>query len=254
VLSIAYLVARFAASGQDAVMGKSWKNPMMAANAAKKGAIFTKLAREIQVAAKLGGPDPAANSRLRMAVEAAREKACPKDTIERAIKKGAGLLDDASQIEELAYEGYGPHKVGVIVECQTDNRNRTASEIRNVFNKNGGALGAEGSVAWMFDRVCLLEGTKPGVKDPEEEAIEAGASDVQNLGEDKYGFYGAPEDLKTIETALVARGFKVSTAELSYKPKNYTELSDAQKKEVMEFIALLDDNDDTHRIHVTVDL
>lgn len=235
-------------------MGKGWKQAGIAANSAKKGAIFTKLAREIQVAAKLGGPDPNSNSRLRMAIDAAKEESCPKDTIERAIKKGAGLLDDASQIEELSYEGYGPHKVGIIVECQTDNRNRTASEIRNIFNKNGGALGAEGSVMWMFDRVAMLEATKAGVGDPEEEAIEVGANEVERLEGDKYLFYGAPEDLKAIETALTGRGWAVSVSELSYKAKNITELSEQQKKEVIEFMQLLDDNDDSHRIHCTLDL
>jgi YebC/PmpR family DNA-binding regulatory protein len=235
-------------------MGKGWKQAGIAANSAKKGAVFTKLAREIQVAAKLGGPDPNSNSRLRMAIDAAKEESCPKDTIERAIKKGAGLLDDASQIEELSYEGYGPHKVGIIVECQTDNRNRTASEIRNIFNKNGGALGAEGSVMWMFDRVAMLEATKSGVGDPEEEAIEVGANEVERLDGDKHLFYGAPEDLKTIETALTGRGWTVSVSELSYKAKNITELNEQQKKEVIEFMQLLDDNDDSHRIHCTLDL
>ncbi len=230
----------------------------MAANAAKKGAMFSKFAREIQVAAKLGGPDPATNSRLRMAVDAAKEASCPKDTIERAIKKGAGLLDDASQIEELAYEGFGPHKVGVIVECQTDNRNRTASEIRNIFQKNDGALGAEGSVAWMFDRVSMIEGSKPNVQDPDEEAIEAGANEVVKSTEentsDQYTFYGNPEDLKSIETALTGRGWKISAAEMSFKPKTITELTEAQKQEVIEFMQVLDDNDDTHRIYCTLDL
>lgn len=235
-------------------MGKGWKQAGIAANSAKKGAIFTKLAREIQVAAKLGGPDPNANSRLRMAIDAAREESCPKDTIERAIKKGAGLLDDGAQIEELSYEGYGPHKVGIIVECQTDNRNRTASEIRNIFNKNGGALGAEGSVMWMFDRVAMLEASKAGVPDPEEDAIEAGANEVERLEGDKCLFYGAPEDLKAIETALTSRGWAVSVSELSYKAKNITEVSDEQKKEVIEFMQILDDNDDSHRIHCTLDL
>ena len=227
---------------------------MMAANAAKKGAIITKLAREIQVAAKLGGPDPGTNSRLRLAIETAREKACPKDTIERAIKKGAGLLDDGSQIEELAYEGFGPHKVGIIVECQTDNRNRTAGEIRNIFNKNGGALGAEGSVAWMFDHVSYIEASKSGSFDPDEEAIEAGANEVEKHGDGEYRFYGAVADLKAIEHALTARGWKVTTAEMSYKAKNITELTEAEKKDAIEFIQLLDDNDDTHRIHATLDL
>jgi YebC/PmpR family DNA-binding regulatory protein len=235
-------------------MGKSWKNPAMAANAAKKGAKFTKLAREIQVAAKLGGPDPAANSRLRMAIDAAREGSCPKDTIERAIKKGAGLLDDGNQIEEITYEGYGPHQVAIIIEAQTDNRNRTASEIKNIFNKNGGRIGEIGSVAWMFDRVSLVEGTHPEVKDAEEDAIEAGANEVEKVDEHTYRFYGAPEDLKTIESNLASRGWKTTTAELSYKPKNLTEIGETEKKEVFEFIQLLDDNDDTSRIHATIEL
>lgn len=234
-------------------MGKSWKNPMMAANAAKKGAKFTKFAREIQVAAKLGGPDPAGNSRLRIAIENARENQVTKDMIERAIKKGAGLLDEGNQIEEITYEGYGPHQVAVIVECQTDNRNRTASEIRNVFTKNGGRIGEMGSVAWMFDRVALIEGTKANLGDPEEDAIEAGANEVEKSG-DGFRFYAAPEELKNVENALVGRGWKVTTAELSYKAKNHVELSDADKKEVFEFIQILDDNDDTSRIHATLDL
>lgn len=235
-------------------MGKSWKNPMMAANAAKKGAKITKVAREIQVAAKLGGPDPETNSRLRLAIDNAREVSCPKDTIERAIKKGAGLDNEGSQIEEVTYEGYGPHQVALLVECQTDNRNRTSGEIRNLFNKNGGRLGEMGSVAWMFDRISLIEGTNPSVKDAEEDAIEAGANEVEKVGDANYRFIGAPEDLKAIESALTSRGWKVTTAELSYKAKNHAEITEAQKKEVYEFIAVLDDNDDTSRIHATIDL
>lgn len=226
---------------------------MMAANAAKKGAKFTKLAREIQVAAKLGGPDPNNNSRLRMAIDAARAEQCPKDTIERAIKKGAGLLDDAAAIEEAVYEGYGPHRVGVIVECQTDNKNRTASNIRDYFKKSGGELTP---VSWMFDRVSLIEGAPKGGKidDPEAEAIEAGANEVEKAGENSYSFIGAPEDLKTIETTLRSRGWTITTAELSYKAKNRTELNDEQKKEVFAFIQQLDDDDDTHRIHASIEL
>ncbi len=235
-------------------MGKSWKNPMMAANAAKKGAKITKLAREIQVAAKLGGPDPETNNRLRAAIDAAREESVPKDTIERAIKKGAGLDAGAAQIEEISYEGYGPHQVAIIVECQTDNRNRTASEIKNIFNKNGGRIGEVGSVAWMFDRVAMVEGSNPNLKDAEEDAIEAGANEVEKVGEANYRFYGEPTDLKSIETALSGRGWKITSAELSYKAKNLAEIGEAEKKEVFEFIQILDDNDDTHRIHATVDL
>ncbi|HVK60574.1 MAG TPA: YebC/PmpR family DNA-binding transcriptional regulator [Bdellovibrionales bacterium] len=234
-------------------MGKSWKNPAMAANAAKKGAKFTKFAREIQVAAKLGGPDPDANSRLRMAIDSAREASVPKDTIERAIKKGAGLDADAAQIEEITYEGYGPHQVAVIVECQSDNRNRTASQIKQIFNKYG-RIGEMGSVMWMFDRVSLLEATKDGVGDPEEDAIEAGANEVEKVSDNSFRFLAAPEDLKTVETALTGRGWKITTAELSYKAKNKADITDDQKKEVFEFVQALDDDDDTSRIHATIDL
>ncbi len=232
-------------------MGKSWKNAGMAANAAKKGAKFTKHAREIQVAAKLGGMDPAINSRLRLALEAARADSVPKDTIERAVKKGGGLLDDGAQIEEATYEGYGPHQVAVIIEAQTDNKNRTSSEIRNIFTKNDARFGD--SVMWMFDRVCLIEGTNPAMKDADEEAIEAGANEVEKHG-DSYRFYGHPEDLQSVEKSLTARGWKLTTAELSYKPKNHVELDEAAKKDVYDFISLLDDNDDTSRIHATIDL
>ena len=225
---------------------------MMAANAAKKGAKFTKFAREIQVAAKLGGPDPAANSRLRMAIDAAKEASVTKDMIERSIRKGAGLDADAAQIEEITYEGYGPHQVAIIVECQSDNRNRTSGEIRNIFNKNGGRFGD--SVMWMFDRVALIEGANPKVKDAEEDAIEAGANDVEKVGDDSYRFTGAPEDLKAIEGALTARGWKITTSELSYKAKNQADVTEEQKKDVYEFIQILDDDDDTSRIHATIDL
>lgn len=231
-------------------MGKSWKNPVKAANAAKKGAVFTKLAREIQVAAKSGGADPNFNARLRMAVEAAKKASCPNDTIERAIKKGSGQLE-GTIIEELTYEGYGPHGVGVIVECQTDNKNRTAPEIRLIFKKHEGALGETNSVAWMFDRVSLIEGTKPGTFDPEEEAIEAGANEVEK-NEDAYTFYGNPEDLDNIRTQLIGRGWTIGKAELSYVPKTPTEITEEQKKDVAEFLAELDDHDDSHRVHATL--
>ena len=232
-------------------MGKGWKNPIKAANAAKKGAVFTKLAREIQVAAKMGGPDPEANSRLRMAIDAARKQQCPTDTIERAIKKGAGLLTDAAAIEEVAYEGYGPHGVGVIVECQTDNRNRTAPDIRHIFESNEGNMGVSGSVSWMFERACMVEGNKSGQFDPDEEAIEAGANEVEKSDEG-YSFYGAVEALDDIRTVLQKRGWHITAAELSYRPKNITDLNEAQMKEVVAFLSELDDHDDTHRVHATI--
>ncbi len=232
-------------------MGKGWKSPIKAANAAKKGAVFTKLAREIQVAAKMGGPDPEMNARLRLAIDNAKKQQCPNDTIDRAIKKGAGLLNDGTIVEEITYEGYGPHGVGVMVEAQSDNRNRTASEVRTIFKTNDGNLGETGSVAWMFDRVCLLEGTKAGQFDPEEEAIEAGANEVEK-DENTYSFYGNLEDLDSIRTVLTSRGWTITAAELSYRPKNITELSEAQLKEVSEFLNELDDHDDTHRVYATL--
>jgi len=231
-------------------MGKSWKNPVKAANAAKKGAIITKLAREIQVATKMGGPNPEYNARLRAAVDAAKAQSCPVDTIERAIKKGSGQLEGET-IDEITYEGYGPHGVGIILECQTNNKNRTASEVRSLFKNNEGNLGESGSVAWMFERVCLLEATRSGTFDPEEEAIEAGANEVEKMDE-HFAFYGNPENLDSIRKALTQRGWKVGTAELSYKAKTPADITEEQKKAVVEFLNEVDDFEDTHRVHSTL--
>jgi YebC/PmpR family DNA-binding regulatory protein len=234
-------------------MGKGWKKAGKLEASQKKGAIFTKLAREIAVAARLGGGDPASNSRLKLAVDAAREASCPKDTIERAIKKGTGQLDDGAQVEEIAYEGYGPHGVGIIVECQTDNRNRTVSEIRNLFETHGGNLGSSGAVAWMFERVCLIQGKKENVGDPEEEAIEVGANEVEHdADEGAYNFYGNPSDLDGIRTGLQGRGWTISVAELSYKAKEKSKISEEQKQEIFELLEALEDNDDSHRVHATL--
>lgn len=231
-------------------MGKSWKNAGKSAAAAKKGAIFTKLAREIQVAAKAGGPDPAMNARLRMAIDAARKASCPNDTIERAIKKGSGQLE-GQVIEEIVYEGYGPHGVGILVETQTDNRNRTAPDMRSLFKKGGGALGEINSVAWMFERISLNEGTKEGSFDPEEEAIEAGANEVEKT-EDGYAFYGDMENMDAIKNALIARGWKIETSDLSFKAKNKATLTEEQMAEVADLLSEIDDHDDTHRVHATL--
>lgn len=234
-------------------MGKGWKAAGKLEAAQKKGAVFTKLAREISVAAKLGGGDPEGNSRLKLAIAAAKEQSCPKDTIERAIKKGTGQLDDGKVIEEIVYEGYGPHGVGIIVECQTDNRTRTVSEIRNIFKTNGGNMGESGAVAWMFERVSLIQGKKANVGDPEEEAIEAGANEVEKDEDGTYSFYGAPSDLDAIRSALQGRGWEITTAELSFKAKEKAKISEEQKKEVFELLEELEDNDDSHRVHATID-
>lgn len=234
-------------------MGKGWKKAGKLEAAQKKGALFTKFAREISVAAKMGGGDPEGNARLKLAIDAAREASCPKDTIERAIKKGTGQLDDGAVIEEVAYEGYGPHGVGIIVECQTDNRNRTVSEIRNIFKSHGGNMGESGAVAWMFERVSFIQGRKANVADPEVDAIEAGANEVVKEEEDGlYSFYGTPEDLDSIRTALSGLGWQISVAELSFKAKDAATITEEQKKEVYELLEALEDNDDSHRVHATL--
>lgn len=233
-------------------MGKGWKREGKLEAAAKKGALFTKYTREIQVAAKLGGPDPEGNSRLKMAIEAARAISCPKDTIERAIKKGSGQLDDGKQIEECTYEGYAPHGVGVIVECQTDNKTRTVNEVRLIFRSHGGNLGEPGAVNWMFERVALLTGTIEKIGDPEEEAIEAGANEVEKNEDGTYSFFGSPSDLEPIRKALTSRGWTIKEAELSYKAKEPVSLDEAKRKEVFEMLEALDDFDDSHRVHATV--
>lgn len=233
-------------------MGRGWINTSKMANAQKKGQMFTKFAREISVAARLGGPDPEGNARLKMAIVAAREASCPKDTIERALKKGAGLLDDGSVIEEITYEGVAPFGVGVIVECQTDNKNRTVGELRNIFKRHDGSLGENGSTAWMFNRVGLIIGSHPQVKDAEEEAIEAGANSVEKNEDVTYSFFTSPSDLDAVRSTLVKRGWSVQTAELSYLAKNYADLTTDQLKLVREMLQEIDDFDDSHRVHATI--
>lgn len=238
-------------------MGKQWKKGAKADIASKRGAIFTKFVKEIQVASKLGGPDLDGNIRLRLAVDLAKAASCPKDTIEKAIKRGAGLLDDGKEIEELLYEGYGPHQVGVLVECQTDNRARTAAELRMLFTKSGGAMGELGSVAWMFDRLGLVVASNTSDVDIEEEAIEAGAQDVEPSESEEAdtrqaSFYTALEDLGTVRDELSSRGWSIKVAELAYKPKTMTELSDEQKEEVYDFLDKLEDHGDSHRVYASI--
>ena len=232
-------------------MGKSWKNPLKEAVAQKRGQVFTKLVREISVSVRMGGADPQGNPRLKVAIQAARAASCPKETIERAIKRGRGLLGEES-IEELTYEGYGPYQVGVLVVCQTTNKNRCVSEMRMIFKKNEGKLEALGSVAWMFERVCWIEGTKLEVTDPEEEAIEVGAEDVKKV-DGAYHFYGAVEDLDAMRNALAERGWEITVAELSYRPKSFTELEDEQRVKVHRFLEALEESEDSHRVYATID-
>ncbi len=240
-------------------MGAQWKAPLKAAAAAKKGAIISKLTKELIVAAKLGGPDPASNFRLRGAIEDARKASVPRDTIERAIKRGAGLLDDPIVYETILYEGFAPHQVPVIVECLTENRNRTAADIRVAFRK--GQLGSSGSVAWMFDRKGVVEAHHGDASaDLEGAAIEAGADEVTTIpaseGQPSGGviarFLCSPTEFDAVNKNLSAAGWNVLNSELSYLAKNFVDLSSEQSKEVADFLSEIDDSDDVHRIYVAL--
>lgn len=237
-------------------MGAQWKHAGRVANASKRGAQFGKYVKEIQVAAKLGDPNPDNNARLRAAVEAAKKVSVPRDTIERAIKKGAGLTDDAVNYELVTYEGFTPGKIPVIVECLTDNKNRTAADIRVLFRK--GQIGAIGAVGWMFDRTGVVEATiaQAGL-DIEGAAIEAGAQNVEPLEKEEVtaGHTGArffcdTTDLDAVTKALVAQGWVVTLSEMSYIAKNPSQPDEALRKEITEFLAAIDEHDDTHRIYV----
>ncbi len=231
-------------------MGAQWKakGKELAANA--KGKVFGKLAKEIMVAAR-SGADPAGNAKLRLVVEQARKVSMPKDTLERAIKKGAGLTGESVNFEHVIYEGFAPHRVPVMVECLTDNLNRTAPEMRVLFRK--GQLGTSGSVSWDFDHVGMIE-AEPLEKgaDPELAAIEAGAQDFE-AGEEEGTtmFLTDATDLDLVSRALPAQGFTVLSAKLGYKAKNPIDpasLGAAELEEVEAFLAAIDSNDDVQNI------
>jgi YebC/PmpR family DNA-binding regulatory protein len=233
-------------------MGAQWKakHKDLAANA--KGRLFGKLAKEIMIAAR-SGADPASNARLRLVVEQARKVSMPKDTLERAIKKGAGLTGESVHFDHVIYEGFAPHRVPVMVECLTDNVNRTAPEMRVLFRK--GQLGASGSVAWDFDHLGMIEAEarQPGA-DPELAAIEAGAQDFER-GEETGSatFLTDPVDLDVVSRALPAQGFTVLSAKLGYKAKNPIDpasLSAEALEEVETFLAAIDANDDVQNVFV----
>jgi YebC/PmpR family DNA-binding regulatory protein len=228
-------------------MGAQWKTKIKETTAAAKGRIFTKLAKEIMVAAR-NGADPDMNSRLRTAVDQAKKASMPRDNIERAIKKGAGLLDEVVHFEKLTYEGFAPHRVPVIVECLTDNVNRTVTNIRILFRK--GQLGTSGSVAWDFEHLGMIEATpnKPEL-DPEAAAIEAGARDLEPGEGGATVFYTDPAELDAVVRALPAQGFTVQSARLGYRPKNPVTLGTAERAEVEAFLEAIDADDDVQNVY-----
>ena len=236
-------------------MGAQWKQAGREANAQKKGQMVVKLVREIMVAAKLGGPDPELNPRLAAAVEKARKSSVYRDTIERAIKKGAGLTEEKVAFELVTYEGFAPHKVPIVVECLTDNRNRTAPEIRMLFK--AGSMGQPGSVAFFFNHKGVVEATHPDPsRDAESDAIESGAQEVEGLeaeeipaGQKGARFLTEIKDLDAVSKGLKAAGWNIIAAEIRYLAKNFAALDDQARKQVTDFLTALDDHEDVHRVY-----
>ncbi len=220
---------------------------------AKRAKIFTKLAREITVAAKIGTPDPDMNARLRGAIIAARAQNMPKDNIERAIKKASAA--EGENYEEIRYEGYGPGGVALIVETLTDNRNRTASEVRSAFTKHGGNLGETGSVSFMFERIGLIN-YGADVAEPDdmfEGALEAGAQDVSS-SDGGHEVICDPDDFSDVRDALVERFGTPQDAQLDWKPQNSIAVDEDAASTLMKLIDVLDDNDDVQRVAANFDI
>jgi YebC/PmpR family DNA-binding regulatory protein len=223
---------------------------------AKRGKLFTKLSKAIIVAAKEGGPDPAGNLSLQNAIEKAKSYSMPKDTIERAIARGAGTDADAAAFETIVYEGYGPEGVAVLVEALTDNRNRTASDVRHLFTKHGGNLGATGAVAWQFERRGIV---LVGAGDADEDelvllAADAGADDIE-LDGSAFQVSTAPEALSAVRQAIEGAGFTVESAELSMIPKTTVAIDDeSTAKQVIRLVEGLEENDDVQDVYANFDI
>jgi len=223
---------------------------------ARRGKLFSKLSRAIIVAAKEGGPDPAGNLALQNAIEKARSYSMPKENIERAIARGSGADADAAAFETVVYEGYGPSGVAVIVEALTDNRNRTASEVRHAFDKNDGNLGTSGAVLWLFERRGVVLVTADGVDEDELTlaAAEGGADDVSRDGS-SFAIVSEPESLSDVRRALEDAGFSVDSAELTMVPKTTVEVGDeAAAKKVLRLIDQLEESDDVQDVFANFDI
>ncbi len=221
---------------------------------AQRGQIFTKLSKEIIIAAKAGGGDPAANTRLRLAIQKAKESNMPADNIQRAIQRAVGGGDGADLVE-IMYEGYGPNGTAVLVEVATDNRNRTVAEVRNVFARSGGNLGESGSVAWNFDNRGVITLT-PNGNDPDAVAmcaIDAGADDVQ-VSADSIDIYTAPADLEKVKKALEDTGVRVDSAEASRVPKTTVALDERNAVSMLRLVEKLEALDDVQKVYFNADI
>ncbi len=226
-----------------------------AAQDAKRGKIFTKLIKEITVAARLGGGDPAANPRLRAAIESAKAANMPKNNIERAIKKGTGELEGVSY-EEVTYEGYGPGGVAVLVETITDNRQRTVAEVRHIFAKRGGNLGEPGSVAWIFEKKGLIVVEKDKVDEDTlmAAALEAEAEDISDAGSE-WEIETSPEDLSRVKKALEDKGIEILSAKVTMVPSNIVKVEDEKKaQQLIALMNALEENDDVQNVYANFDI
>jgi YebC/PmpR family DNA-binding regulatory protein len=223
---------------------------------AKRGKLFSKLSRAIMVAAKEGGADPASNLALQNAIEKARSYSMPKDNIERAIAKGSGEGTDGAMFETVVYEGYGPEGVAVLVEALTDNRNRTASEVRHQFSKHGGNLGASGAVAWQFERLGVILLPAAGVDEEELllAAADAGADDVELDGE-TFQVSSPPDRLAAVRVALEEAGYAIEAAELSMVPKTTVEVGDESvARRIVRLVEGLEESDDVQNVYANFDI
>ena len=221
---------------------------------AKRGKLFTRLIKEITVAAREGGGDPDANARLRNAISDAKSANMPNDTIDRAVKRGTGDLEGVDY-EEIVYEGYGPNGVAMLIETMTDNRNRTVAELRHLFSKNGGNLGESGSVAWMFDRrgYIVVDKEKKSEEELFEIAIEAGAEDVKEDG-DNFEIFTSQEDFEQVRETVKSAGIKPEVAEISMIPSNYIKLEGADAQAMLKLYEAIDDHDDVQNVYANFDI
>lgn len=234
-----------------------WKNIQRRKNAqdAKRGKVFMRLAKEVFVAAKQGGGDPDMNPSLRLAVDKAKSQNMPNENIDRAIKKATGDLDGVNY-EELTYEGYGPGGVAVMVKVLTDNKNRTASEVRHAFNKNNGNLGENGCVSFLFDRkgYLVIDRSEKDLDEDEVmlEAIEAGADELETT-DDAFEIYTSPENFSEVKDSLEESGYTFETAELTMIPQTYSFLEEGEARKMISLVEVLEDNEDIQDIYHNLD-
>ena len=225
---------------------------------AKRGAIFSKIAKEIMVAARLGGPDPASNFRLRFAIEKAKENLLPQINIQRAVEKGSGTGDDKSQIEDIIYEGYGPGGAAILIQCTTDNKNRTVADLRSYFTKYHGKLAEFGAVSWMFARRGEIKISASSFKNQDEIyelAIEAGAEDIDFSGDDYAIIITKPDELEKIQNNILAKNIKPSETQISYNPKEHLEISDIeQAKNIVKLLEAIEEHDDVQNVFSNFDI